>query len=239
MDEIGSAARQKMRNGTLTRQHANAIDTTIGQLKAEMQLAKAEAKKAGGLPEPDIDLLRDGYTDLMLAGQELQQIEREIRTNDALELSIGGGYRYNETSTGITSASREDDAFANVTLGIRLGALSPLRAEAERAAETARQDALFEQYSGTIWKSEHAQHSIQGVIVDLKRTEQELALALAKTQDTIIALAGGESSETEFMSMQAKLRRIAISARITELRAAIKQLQKSERQLTSLSGEAN
>ena len=235
LNQINRSAITKMQNGLMTRQDANQVQAAIGQIKAEMQLAKAEANKAKDLPPLDRNAIKQGHTNLVLAGQRLQQIERDIRTNDALELTLGAGYRYNERNTGINTSSFEDDAFAKVTLGVRLGAFSKRRIMAEEAAESARMDTLFEQNTGAIWRTEITKRSIDRLITDLGRTETELNKAEQKPHDTIMALGSVGVSRNPVLELQARLQKISIGAQLAETRAAIAQLRKNREDIANLS----
>ena len=235
LESIRRRANQLLDQGALTVQDTNLVSIRVDQLKAEMQAAKAEADQRRGLPSLDINQVRSRHGALVEATNDLQNIEREIRTNDALELSINTGYRYNEQFNTTLQNNDNDGAFASVSVGVRLGALSPSRRRAEEEAAGARLDALFEENTGTIWKSGFSDRAISRMITDLKKSDKELTLAINKADDTINRLGVVDRSEVMRARLQTKLEKIRVGANRASVRASIKQLEENRKKIKALS----
>ncbi len=234
LSAIKSRSNQLVSSGIITKQDANLVGLKINELKAEMEIAKSEADKRRDLPALDINRLRNRHSVLVEATQELQTIERDIRTNDALELSVSTGYRYNDEFNSDLQVNDNDGAFARVNLGVRLGALSSKRQRLEDEAATARHDALFEENTGTIWKSGFAERAIGRVVADLRKSEKEFASALHKANDTIKRLEASDRAEVVRARLQSKIEKVAIGSELAAVRATIKQLEDNRAKIRSL-----
>ncbi len=235
LESIRRRANQLMNQGALTVQDTNLVNIRVDELKAEMLTAKAEADQRRGLPSLDLHQVRNRHGALVEATNDLQNIEREIRTNDALELSLNTGYRFNEQFNNNLQQNDNDGTFASVSVGVRLGALSPNRRRAEEEAAGARLDALFEENTGTIWKSGFSDRAISRMVTDLRKSDQQLTLAINKADDTINRLGSGDRSEVIRARLQTKLEKIRVGANRAAIRASIKQLQDNQRKIKALS----
>jgi len=231
---IQARANQLVSSGIITKQDANLVGVTINGLKAKMELAKSEAEKRHELPKLDINRLRNRHSDLVAATQDLQNIERNIRSNDALEVSVSTGYRYNDSFNEDLQSNDNNGTFARVNLGIRLGALTAKRQLLEDEAAQARHDALFEENTGAIWRSDFAERAIGRVIVDLEKSKAELVAALSKANDTIKRLQTAERASIIRTRLQTKIERISIGSELAAVEATIKQLEENRATIRSL-----
>ena len=221
--------------GVLTVQEANVISRQIEQLKAEMEKFRVEADQRRDLPAVEIKHIRSRHGALVEATNDLQNIDREIRTNDALELSISAGYRYNGAFNDTLRRNESDGPFAKVNLGVRLGALSPRREQLEREAAGARLDALFEEHSGTIWKAGFSDKAMKRMIADLERSHHALTAAMSKSRDTINRLTTENSPQIVRAMLIEKINHVRIGSEHAAVHAAIKQLRNNRKNLKSLS----
>ena len=235
LDSIKQRAKDLMNQGSLTVQDTNLVSLRVDELKAEMQTAQAEADQRRGLPALDIGQIRSRHGALVEATNDLQNIEREIRTNDALELSVNTGYRYNEQFNNNLQRTDTDGAFASVSVGVRLGALSSNRQRAEEEAAGARLDALFEENTGTIWKSGFSDRAISRMIADLRKSDQELTQAMTTANDTINRLGAEDRPEILRARLQTKLEKVRVGANRAAVRASIQQLEENRRKIKALS----
>jgi hypothetical protein len=235
LNKIERRSQQLLNQGALTVQDTNLVSLRIDELKAEMQQAQAEADQRRGLPAFDVNQVRSRHGALVEATSDLQNIEREIRTNDALELSVNTGYRYNETFNETLQRNDNDGVFASVSVGVRLGALSAQRNRAEEEAAGARLDALFEENTGTIWKSGFSDRAISRMVADLKKSDRELTAAMIKANDTINRLGAADRPEVMRARLQTKLEKVRVGANRAAVRASIRQLEENQRKIRALS----
>lgn len=235
LENIRNRANELKNQGALTVQDTNLVSLRVDELKAEMQSAQAEADQRRGLPALDINHIRSRHGALVEATNDLQNIEREIRTNDALELSLNTGYRYNEQFNNNLQRTDTDGAFASVSVGVRLGALSPHRQRVEEEAAGARLDALFEENTGAIWKSGFSDRAISRMVADLKKSDAELTQAMTTANDTINRLGEADRPEVMRARLQTKLERVRVGANRAAVRASIKQLEENRQKIKALS----
>lgn len=235
LNGVEASARELMNQGSLTVQDMNIVSVQVQQLKAEMEIAHSEASKRRGLPAFDISQVRNRHGALIEATNDLQNIEREIRTNDAFELSLNTGYRYNEQFNPSLQRNDNDGAFASVSVGVRLGALSPQRRLAEEEAASARLEALFEKNTGTIWKSGFSDRAISRTLADLNNADASLSAAIARADDTIERLSSVDRPETIRAQLQTRLERVRLGSERASIRASIKQLKDSQLKIKALS----
>lgn len=235
LNSVKKRARDLMNQGSLTVQDTNLVSLRVDELKAEMQTAQAEADQRRGLPSLDVSQIRSRHGALVEATNDLQNIEREIRTNDALELSVNTGYRYNEQFNSNLKRTDTDGTFASVSVGVRLGALSQHRIQAEEEAAGARLDALFEENTGTIWKSGFSDRAISRMVADLKKSDRELTSAMSTANDTINRLGAEDRPEILRARLQTKLERVRVGANRAAVRASIRQLEENRRKIKALS----
>jgi|GEM_PF-1485615 len=235
LENIRSRANQLKNQGSLTVQDTNLVSLRVDELRAEMQTAQAEADQRRGLPALDISQVRSRHGALVEATNDLQNIERNIRTNDALEFSVNTGYRYNEQFNNDLQRDDTDGAFASVSVGVRLGALSQQRQRVEEEAAGARLDALFEENTGTIWKSGFSDRAISRMVADLRKSDRELTQAMTTANDTINRLGAEDRPEILRARLQTKLEKVRVGANRAAVRASIQQLEENRRKIKALS----
>lgn len=235
LNRIQNQASNLVANGTMTVQDKNRIAANISALKAEMNKARSEADKRKDLPGFSIDQIKNRSGALVEATNDLQTIEREMRTADALDLSVQTGYRYNGEFNDQLQRNDSDGYFASVKLGVRLGAVTQRRQQLEDEAASARLDALFEENTGTVWKTGFVEKSIANSLVSLRKSERSLASALAQTNDTIAKLENAERTEVIRTQMTAKIEKVKLLSDIAAVRASIGQLEENRRKIKALS----
>ncbi|MDJ0612419.1 MAG: hypothetical protein QNJ29_02000 [Rhizobiaceae bacterium] len=233
--DIERTAQIHVGEGTLTQQDSNTITSQVQQLKAEMEKSKAEASQRQDLPGIAPGDIRSRHGALVEATNDLQNIEREIRTNDALELSVSAGYRYNDEFNSNLQRSDTAGGFARVSVGVRLGALTTRRNRLEEEAAGARLDALFEENSGTIWKSGFSDRAVSRMMADLSESERELTRALTGTKSTIKKIGEPDRPEVLRAKLLAQVAEVRIGAERAGVQAALKQLQRNRNNIRALS----
>lgn len=232
---IRARANQLVNQGALTAQDANLVSQRVNELRGEMERFAAEASQRKGLPKLGRSDIVSRHGALVEATNDLQNIEREIRTNDALELSLSAGYRYNDEFNNNLQRSDSAGAFARVSVGVRLGALSQRRHRLEEEAAGARLDALFEENTGAIWKSGFSDRAIGRMVKDLKHSDAELTKALTGTQRTIAKLGSEDRPEVLRAQLLAKVEAVRIGSNRAAIRAAMRQLQENRADIQTLS----
>ncbi len=235
LNKIHAQARSYVSNGMITVQDKNLIAANIAKLKAEMSRARSEANKRKDLPGFSVNQIKNRHGALVEATNDLQNIDREIRTADALDLRVQTGYRYNGQFNNQLQRSDSDGYFASVKIGVKLGAITQRRAELEDQASGARLDALFEQNTGTVWKSGFAEKSIANSLVPLRKSERSLSDALAQTNNTISQLASADRAEVIRARLVAKIQRVQTLSDLAAVRASIKQLEENRQKIKALS----
>ena len=235
MQNISKRASGYVQQGMMTTQDATRVRTEISVLRSEMEAAKAKASLGQNLPAITPNDVRSRHGALIEATNDLQNIEREIRTNDALELSLSAGYRYNDEFNNDLQRSANAGGFARINVGIRLGALTSRRNTLEEEAAGARLDTLFEENAGTVWKSGFSERAINRMLKDLKKSEAELDRAMIRAKQTIAKLEEDEDQTTLSVKLSVKIEIIRIGANRAEVRAAIKQLQNNQKNIQALS----
>ena len=235
LNQIQAQAHSYVSNGSITVQDKNSIATNVAQLKSEMNRARAEADKRKDLPSFNINQIKSRHGALVEATNDLQNIDREIRTADSLDLSVQTGYRYNGQFNDQLQRNDSDGYFASVKVGVKLGAITHRRAELEDQAASARLDALFEENTGTVWKSGFAEKSIANSLVSLRKSEHSLSDALSQTNDTISKLADADRAEVIRARLIAKIQRVKILSDLAAVRASINQLEENRKKIKALS----
>jgi len=217
--------------GSLTVQQSNALRVERDALKAKMSLAKSDADKRKDIPAIDRNTVSGSNAALLDATQRLQSIDREIRTIDAFDVSVQAGYRFNE---GDVTTGGDDDYYAKIKVGVRLGVLSQRRRNFEEDAENARLAALNEENSGPIWQSGFAAQSINKSMSGLRSAEKSLLQAIAAAKDTARRLTISERPELLYAALQSKLTIISLSADLAGVRASIRELKQNAGKLNAL-----
>jgi len=235
LNRIQAQAARLVSGGSLTIQDKNAIAASVSELKAEMNKARAEADKRKDLPGFSLDQIRSRNGALVEATNDLQNIERDLRTTDAVDLSVQTGYRYNGEFNNQLQRNNDDGYFASVKVGVKLGALTQRRQALEDEAASARLDALFEENTGTVWKTGFVEKSIANSLVSLRKSERSLSAALAQTNDTISKLENAERTDVIRTQMSAKIERVKLLSDIAAVRASIQQLEDNRRKIKALS----
>jgi len=235
LDSIKQRANSLVQQGVLTAQDANLVSQRIAALRGEMANAKAEANQRRDLPALNAHDVRSRHGALIEATNDLQNIEREIRTNDALEVSLSAGYRYNDEFNNDLQRSDSAGGFARVNVGVKLGALTARRNRLEEEAAGARLDTLFEENTGTIWKSGFSNRATTRMVAGLKKAERELAGALAGAHSTLSKLGTEEDPEIIRTQLLTKLEIIRIGSNRAAVSAAIRQLQNNQKNIRALS----
>ena len=124
--------------------------------------------------------------------------------------------------------------FASVKVGVKLGAISARRKQLEAEAANARLEALYEENTGTIWKSGFAGKSITLALANLKKAERELQTAIGELDDTIIRLSDADRSDVVRDRFEARVEKIRIGANLASVRASIRALKDSGAKITAL-----
>ncbi|MGB7334977.1 MAG: hypothetical protein WBD01_04220 [Salaquimonas sp.] len=217
--------------GVMTVQQANTIEKARADILAEMNTTKSEADKRKDLPGLDAAAITGSNYRLAQATQNIQTIDREIRTIEAFDISVQAGYRYNEDEPGDIGS---DDYYAKIKLGVRIGALSKKRRQYEDAAAAARLNALEEENSGPLWQSQFAAGSIAKSLAGLRSARGNLTSALAASQDTANNLAATDRPELVYAGLVAKMDIISISGKLAAVQSSIKELESNQKKLSAL-----
>lgn len=231
LSAIVSKARNYVSRGVLTRQEANTVAARVALLRSSKGEALSEVEKRKDLPSLDGIGLAGKNFELANTEAKLQDIDRDIRTLDAFNVSVEAGY--NDVADDLQQ-SGNDDFYGKLKVGVRLGALSPNRRYYEDAARDARLDALHEKNSGVIWKTDFAEKAMAKSLKGLRKAESEYRIQRNKADDTYSRLHNSERSEFITTALLAKVQSISASSDISAMVASISEIKKNQSRLKLL-----
>jgi len=171
---IKTLVRRELVTGNLDRAQATKLLLAADGLIAEGATASSQAAKRQGLVAFDLDNLTQLSGQLLKAERELADINSNIRSADALSVSLGGGWREAGRDSG--ALVPKSDFYGGVNVSVKLGALNPARFAHERAATEARLRAYRDEPGGVFWK-----------LNALEKAQLNGRAGIAKTLSTLVA----------------------------------------------------
>jgi hypothetical protein len=191
--ELRQQIKYELRRGNITAEKATSLSGLIDEINVEGNAAKSQAGRRPaedfGKP-PGADTLGE---DLIGAEAELDDINKRIRTADAMDVSVSAGWNDIGLRDGFDV---HDDSFSGkVSLSFKLGAVSPQRFVHERRAKEAKLQALQDQAGGPLWQIQALHMAHQQALADLIESQAKLNEALADTIKLVKVLSSVHSPE--------------------------------------------
>jgi hypothetical protein len=216
--------------GAIDREKATAITVLLERLVAEGNAAKSQADRRFNehmLSDKSAAVMS---AELLKAEADLDHITSDIRSADALDVSVQAGWGDDVTSNGVNLVSQ---AFSGkVSFSMKLGAFMPQRYEHERLATKAKQEAIGKEEGGTIWQIGVLRRAHERAISGLEGSQQKLELAIKEANHLLAVLASTQQPEfdgarfnTRYEIIKLKADRAGVAGSIAEIKANLNRLQ--------------
>ena len=208
-----------LEEGNLTVFRATALRQGVRNLEAEAARAEGEANKRHIVRHIQGQSYKDLDTRLAEAEQRMQEIERKMRSSDALKFKTSIDYSRRGDSSDDVTISRDGEVTAKISVAVRLGAYSPHRYELEDVALQARSASLHEANRGLLWRSQEAARVNKTVVSSLQQQRAKLMTALAAAQESARAGAGGDQSELLDAALKGRIEVVRLGAELAAMNA--------------------
>ncbi|MFZ1813770.1 MAG: hypothetical protein WBO55_03165 [Rhizobiaceae bacterium] len=233
INSISAQAGGLVANGSITAQQAESIRRAASSARADMEKARAEVDRRRDFPAIEGTELTGQNRRLVEAEEELQTIDRDIRTLDSLSLNLEAGYRAQDADS-LLGEPASESTYAKVKFGIRLGALSSRREAYEDAALVARNAALHQELGGPVWRTAYTQASTQKALHGMRSARSQLAASRKSALRTAGDLAASDNADLMATALAARMEAIALGAELAGVDAAIAQMEDNVRRLGAL-----
>ncbi len=216
-------------NGDMDQARATALLVQADQLIADANSAKSNADRrldaAAGRPAGAA-----GLTDeLMRAEAELSDISSEIRTADAVDVSVSAGWNDDVNDNGF-DATKEDFG-GKVSFSMKLGAFAPSRTRHEEAARAARVDAINREEGGTLWQIAALRRAHENAIEGLVASRSQVDASLQRARGLVAQLRDADNPEFMPTLLGAKLQVIRLRAERAAVDSSISEIKSNLRRL--------
>jgi hypothetical protein len=219
MEAIKQAIETGLQQGNLTVFRATALRQGLRQLESEAARAEGEANKRHIVRHIQGQSYKNLDTRLAEAEQRMQELQRKIRSADALKFNTSVGYSKRGDGSSDVTISDDGEMTAKVSVAVRLGAYMPQRYELEDVALEARSAALHEVNRGVLWRSQEAARVNRTVVGSLQQQRAKLVSALAAARDSARASAGGDQSELLDSTLKGRIEVVRLSAELAAMNA--------------------
>ena len=183
----------ELMRGNIDVEKATSMSVLIDQIIAEGNAAKSQADRR----------LADEYSqpqgaailgqDLIKAEAELEDVNSEIRTADAMDVSLSAGW--SDPGIGDGFDAQSGSFSGKVSISLKLGAISPQRFAHERHATEAKLDAIRNQEGGTIWQIQMLRKAHERALDGLSESRTKLDEALDEATKLVTVLSKVQSPE--------------------------------------------
>jgi hypothetical protein len=215
--------------GYMTRDYATSLLVQADQLIAEEGNARSQSERRMDALTSKSQSTKVLAYELLRAEAELEDINSRMRTLDAFDVSLSGGWSDDINNRGVNTNS---EAFSGkVSFSMKLGAVDPRRFEHERRAKEARLRAIAKEEGGSLWQVDVLRSAHERAIAGLVESEIKLDEALVKAKSLISDLRSVPNPEFKPVYVAARLQLInlqgekaAIKGSIAEIRSNIKKL---------------
>lgn len=197
-------------SGDIDREKATSIAVLLDRLLAEGDASKSQADRRIS------ERLLDGKStdalsrELLTAEAELDKINNQISTANAMDVSAKIGWGDNVSTNGLDVT---DQAFnGKVSFSIQLGALNPSRFEHERIAAAAKQRAISSEEGGAIWQVGVLRRAHERAIAGLEDSQKKIEGAIVKAKHLLAVLNSEPQPEFEGARLNARFEIIKLNA---------------------------
>jgi hypothetical protein len=229
MASIRKLITQELQSGNMTKDKASSLLVMLDQISADAATARSQADrrmsdKIGSSKGADV------YgRELLIADGELEDVNNQMRTVDAMDLSVSAGWNESDLKDGINSF---DDSFnGKVSFSVKLGALAPKRFAHEERAKLARARAIQSEEGGTLWQISVLRDAHQRAVVGLVDAQAKISQAITETEQYIKVVRSVSNPEfagpliaARLQVIKLKAERAAVDGSIAELKANMKAL---------------
>jgi hypothetical protein len=219
-----------LKAGDIDREKATSIAVLMDRLLAEGDSSKSQADRRIS------ERLLDGKStnalahDLLLAEAELDKINSEISTANAMDVSAKVGWGDNVSTNGLDVS---DQSFnGKVSFSIQLGALNPQRFEHERLATEAKQRAIKLEEGGAIWQVGVLRRAHERAIAGLEESQKKIEDAISKAKHLLAVLNSEPLPDFEGARLNARFEiiklyadRAGVVGSLSEIRTNLNRLQ--------------
>jgi hypothetical protein len=168
-------------------------------------------------------------TSLLRAEADIADINSQIRTHDAMDVSLSGGWSDDLAKDGFNANS---DSFAGkVNFTFKLGALDPRRFEHEERAKAARLRAIKGEEGGTLWQVDVLRRAHERAIGGLEASKAKLDDASKKASTLVNQLKSIRNPEFKATYIAARLQQIGINAERAAASDSIKEIRSNLKRL--------
>jgi hypothetical protein len=144
--ELRARANAALARGDIDRAKASTLLLAADQLLADASEARSQADRRLDALSGRPDAVKALSAQLMAAEGELSDINSKMRTYDAVDVSVSGGWRDEIDDNGFDA--QNEDFSGKLNFSMKLGAASPARFKHERAARDARTNAILAEEGG-------------------------------------------------------------------------------------------
>lgn len=231
---ISRQIEHSLRDGEITLPRANGLRQLVNLVQSRAASANGEAARREVFDKILATDLRQVDKQLTASSRRIQQIERKLRTTDALEMRVSGGYN-TDTDRGRENFFNDDaELYANVKMSVRLGAFAPARQAFEDEAERARLDRLSEENSGILWRAVEIRRANQKARDALIAQHKDLQKAYDEAVRSRKIASGKHEEELRAIALRAQVDVIALKAEIAGIKATIADTKRIDEKLRFL-----
>jgi hypothetical protein len=230
MKKLRQEIKSSMNRGAIDREKATAITVLLERLVAEGSSAKSQADRRFNEHLLSSKSANSLSAELLQAETELDGINSQMRSVDALDVSVQAGWGDDVTTNGLNVDSQ---AFSGkVSFSMKLGAFMPQRYEYERLASKAKHEAIGKEEGGTIWQIGVLRRAHERAIAGLEGSQLKLEAAIKEANHLLAVLASTQQPEfegarlnTRYEIIKLKADRAGVSGSIAEIKANLNRLQ--------------
>jgi hypothetical protein len=227
--ELREQIKYELRRGNITAEKAASLTVLIDEINLEGNAAKLQAARR---PAQDFGKPREVGTfgaDLIRAEAELDDINKRIRTADAVDVSVSAGWNDLGLRDGFDV---QDDSFGGkVSVSLKLGAVAPRRFEHERRAREAKLRALKDQVNAPDRQIAAQDKAQQQALADLTQSQARLNETLADTIKLVEVLGAVRSPEFAGTFIAAKIQVVRLLAEKAAVDSSIGEIKQNMKRL--------
>jgi hypothetical protein len=234
LDAIAAQSRARLAEGIITAPEHSLVIARIARVRQALSEAKFEALDIEAIKGAKGLIVSEAASKLQQAEEELQASNARMRSLNAVSLNVETGWTRKDDAL-LTISSGTPNYYGKVSVGVRLGALSPARRRYEEAAQQARIEALSEPYTGIVWRSAQGEDNIRSNLKTLRASRHAIASALSNARGTLRELRGTDRIELASTRLIAEVDVISLTGDLAAVDATLTALNEN----AELTGDIN
>jgi hypothetical protein len=209
-------------SGAIDAETAAGLGVAINQFIASGSEAKSQADRRVGLGS-DGALGADRLSrDLLAAESRLYEIDNSMRSVDAMDVRLEGGWHDSGAPDGFDPF---DSGFTGkVSFSVKLGALAPSRFAHEDNARRALTQAITRQEGGIVWQTRMLYEVHAKALTGLYTARDELDAALAKSRRLVELIGSVENADYMATLLRAKIEILRLEADLAGTNGSINEI---------------